>query len=147
MADDPKDELRARFEDHRTPSEKESESETDQTNKTDDAADTDNMSDSPNTHNTGSTSDTSETGSTGTRPGPERDPDSTRNRKQVAFYLSEETRDRLSERYDEYDALSKLAGEGGIEKHKDFLEPVVRAGLESEQLDGLIGIDRDEIDR
>lgn len=135
MADDPKDELRARFEDHRTPSE------------TDDAADTDNMSDSSNTHNTGSTGSTDKTESTGTQPGPERDPDSTRNRKQVAFYLSEETRERLSERYDEYDALSKLAGEGGIEKHKDFLEPVVRAGLESDQLDDLVGIDRDEIDR
>jgi len=144
MPDDPKDELRARFEEHNTPNTSDSESETDQT---DDAADTDNMSDSPNTHNTGSTGNTSEAENTGTQPGPERDPDSTRNRKQVAFYLSEKTRERLSERYDEYDALSKLAGEGGIEKHKDFLEPVVRAGLESDQLDDLVGIDRDAINR
>ena len=100
MPDDPKDELRARFEEHDTPNE----SETDQTSETDntrDAANTDNMSDPSNTHNTGSTGNTNGAGSTGTQPGPERDPDSTRNRKQVAFYLSEETRERLSKRYDE----------------------------------------------
>lgn len=147
MSDDPKDELRARFEEHTTPDETETVSQAPDTDNVPDGSDTGDSGGSTNAHNTGSTGDADTSDSSGTSPGPNRDPDSTRNRKQVAFYLSETTRERLSERYDEYDALSKLAGEGGIEKHKDFLESVVRAGLESDQLDDLVGVDRDEIDR
>lgn len=128
---DPKDELSARFEE-RTPS------------KTDESDDTD----GPNhTHDSGYTSDTGategmddsdEAGDTG-------EPDVTRNRRQMPMYLPENKIESMNRLYDRLDARSKLADEGGIEKHKDFMETVVALALDHEaELADRLGIETDE---
>lgn len=93
-------------------------------------------SDTGNTHNSQNTSDT------GSKPGPEKDPDSTRNRTQVPLYLDEDRADALNDLYDQLDAKSKLDGDGGIEKHRDFMSAVVDLALESEdELGDRLGIE------
>jgi len=114
------DELSKRFEDHVDVDEEDPE-DTDQADNRDDADNTPGSSDTGNTNNTGS------------KPGPEKDPDSTRNRTQVPMYLDDERADALNELYDRLDARSKLAGEGGIEKHADFMRALVDFALDSEE--------------
>lgn len=67
--------------------------------------------------------------------------DVTRDRKQYVMYLPPELHDRLNERYNRYDGLAKLSGDDGIEKHKEFLEAVVEAGLDHPELDDRVGVD------
>ncbi|WP_129115409.1 hypothetical protein [Halegenticoccus tardaugens] len=65
---------------------------------------------------------------------------SVRERKQVAMYLPDDLREEIQRAYDELDAKSKLAGNGGIEKHKDFFEGFVRAALQNEDLPEFVGV-------
>lgn len=125
---DPKDELSARFEE-RTPG------------TADEAEDTDTP---------GSTHDASHASNTGRADGSDDaddadEPDATRNRRQMPMYLPEDKIESMNRLYDRLDARSKLADEGGIEKHKDFMETVVAFALDHEaELADRLGIKMDE---
>jgi len=118
----PKDELGARFEEHRPDN-------TDASGGSDNSNDS---SDSGNTGDAGTTSNSDNAGNAGSKPGPARDADATRHRRQVPMYLPEEKADLLNGLYERLDGRSKVAGDGGIEKHKDFMEELVTFAVEHE---------------
>lgn len=125
---DPKDELGARFDERRP-------------GGTDDSDDADNSND---TGNSGGSDNASNSGNTSSKPGPEPDADATRNRRQVPMYLPDEKADLLNGLYERLDGRSKVAGDGGIEKHKDFMEEVVEFAVEHEdELAARLDIDSD----
>lgn len=66
--------------------------------------------------------------------------DRTRDRKQYVMYLPPELHQALNERFNRYDGIAKITAGDGIEKHKDFNEALVRAGLESDHLDEYVGV-------
>jgi dihydroorotate dehydrogenase len=55
------------------------------------------------------------------------------------MYLPDEKATALNELYERIDARSKIAGDGGIEKHADFMEQLVEFAVahESELADQL----------
>jgi hypothetical protein len=112
---DPKDELGARFDERRP--------DTQADDNTDDSSDTND----PN--NTGNTSNMSNTSN---KPGPDRDQTATRHRKQVPMYLPEQKAEELNKLYERLDGRSKIAGDGGIEKHADFMQTLVEFATEHE---------------
>lgn len=112
---DPKDELGARFDERRA--------DTDSDERTDHSRDTDNTSVSDNT---------SDTGDVGSKPGPDRDESATRHRRQVPMYLPDAKADELNKLYERLDGRSKVAGDGGIEKHADFMEALVEFAVDHE---------------
>lgn len=123
---DPKDELGARFDDRRADKE------------SDGANNEDNMSNASNT------SDTSDTHNTSNKPGPDPDENATRNRRQVPMYLPDEKADELNTLYETLDGRSKVAGDGAIEKHADFMEALVEFAVENEdELATRLEIDQD----
>jgi hypothetical protein len=123
---DPKDELGARFDDRRADKEP------------DEANNKDNMS------NTSDSGVTSNTHNTSNKPGPDPDENATRNRRQVPMYLPDEKADELNTLYEKLDGRSKVAGEGAIEKHADFMEALVEFAVENEdELATRLGIDQD----
>ena len=77
--------------------------------------------DSDNSNGSSVTSDSTNTGDADTTS----DNDNVRERKQEAMYLRPEQRQELREFYEELDARSKLAGEGGLTKNDDFYEGLV----------------------
>jgi len=118
---DPQDELASRFEERAPDS--------------DNTDDTDNSDDVNNTNNANNTS---------SKPGPDPDDDATRNRKQVPMYLSEERADLINGLYERLDGRSKVAGDGGIEKHRDFMSAVVDLAVENEdELADQLGINQE----
>jgi|APHM01.1.fsa_nt_gi hypothetical protein len=131
---DPQDELGARFNNRRADSE-ETESEESSEDKgshdLNQPETTDNTDSSDTADNSYNTSDADSTDNT-SKPGPDPNPDSTRNRRQVPMYLPEQKVDRLNNLYDRLDGQSKLAGDGGIEKHADFMETLVELAIEHE---------------
>ena len=144
---DPKEELGARFEDRRADSgdeeseksseDKESDSMS-QSDTTDNSDSTGTTSNSYNTSNSGSTGGSSGSG----KPGPNPNPDSTRNRRQVPMYLPEAKAEQLNNLYDRLDGQSKVAGDGGIEKHADFMEALVEFAIDHEdELADRLGIE------
>ena len=122
---DPKDELGQRFDERR--------------------ADTDEETgQSSNTDNTSVSNNTSNTGGTGNKPGPDRDESATRHRRQVPMYLPDAKADELNKLYERLDGRSKVAGDGGIEKHADFMVTLVEFAVEHEdELAERLGIDRE----
>lgn len=123
-----KDELRKRF-----PG---AESDTSDEDNAHNTGNTENMNTTPDTSNAGGTDDASST------PGPTKDPRSTRNRKQVPMYLPEEKVSELNGLYEQLDGRSKVAGDGGIEKHADFMEELVELAVDHEdQLAERLGIE------
>ena len=134
---DPKDELGARF-DNRRPdrdNKEENESQSDNTRSTDDSGDSSNQ-DNPN--------DAANSSNTSNKPGPDPNPNSTRNRRQVPMYLPDEKAASLNSLYEQLDGRSKVAGEGGIEKHADFMEALVDFAIEHEdELAARLGIKKD----
>ena len=148
---DPKDELGARFENRRaggtdTDNDGAESTESDQVDHSDDASDTSNtsnMNDSSNTSNPNNSDNSSNTSST-SKPGPDPDPTSTRNRRQVPMYLPDEKADRINQLYDQLDGRSKVAGQGGIEKHADFMEGLVDLATDHEdELAARLGIENE----
>lgn len=119
---DPKDELKSRF-DERRPDRNNTDSE--------DEDNTQHMDDTSNTDNTDNTGYTGEVSST-SKPGPDRDENATRHRKQVPMYLPDGKAEQFNELYEQLDGRSKVSGEGGIEKHADFMEAVVAFAIENE---------------
>ncbi|WP_206538422.1 hypothetical protein, partial [Natronorubrum sulfidifaciens] len=78
------------------------------------------------------------------KPGPDPNPDSTRNRRQVPMYLSDEKATQLNSLYEQLDGRSKVAGKGGIEKHADFMETLVEFVIENDdELATRLGINTD----
>lgn len=80
---------------------------------------------------TESTEDTKDTGHT-------RDTESTRSRSQYPMYLSEALQDELDQTFKRFNAERTLDDLEEVEKHKDFLEGVVRAGLDAEWEDYVV---------
>ena len=127
---DPKDELGARFDERRA--------DTDSDEETDQADSINNTSVTDNTSNTGNTKDT------GNKPGPDRDESATRHRRQVPMYLPDAKADELNKLYERLDGRSKVAGDGGIEKHADFMVTLVEFAVEHEnELAQRLGIEQD----
>ncbi len=128
---DPKDELGARFDERRADSDKE----TDQADGIDNTSATD---------NTGDTGNTSNANDTGNKPGPDRDESATRHRRQVPMYLPDGKADELNKLYERLDGRSKVAGDGGIEKHADFMVTLVEFAVEHEdELTQRLGIEQE----
>jgi len=115
---DPKDELGARFDERRADTERDE--------GTDQSSDTDNTGVPDDTGNTGNANDA------GSKPGPDRDESATRHRRQVPMYLPDAKADELNKLYERLDGRSKVAGDGGIEKHADFMVALVDLAVEHE---------------
>lgn len=134
---DPKDELGQRFDDRR-PDSDDKEENMSQSNNTRNSSVSDDSNVEDNSNNTGNSSNTSD------KPGPDPNPNSTRNRRQVPMYLPDEKADSLNSLYEQLDGRSKVAGEGGIEKHADFMEALVDFAIENEdELAARLGIKKD----
>lgn len=145
---DPKDELGARFDDRRPDTDEPDESghvnDSDNTGGADDTSGADNTDDSDNTGDAGNSngvdnsedsntsSDSDNTGNSGNKPGPDPNKNATRHRRQVPMYLPDEKADSLNTLYEQLDGRSKIAGDGGIEKHADFMEVMVDFVVEHE---------------
>lgn len=126
MSDRSRDELRKRF--NKSPD--------------DDTEDSDSLDESPSADisDTSGTTEIDETGQTDEREQTDEtersqsqssgDGDGLKERKQVAMYLPADQRSDLRDLYDELDARSTLAGEGGLEKNREFYETVVEVVLD-----------------
>lgn len=123
---DPKDELGARFNDRKADSTDEDSGTSDNIDSTDDS---NNTSDSNNTNSSG---DSNDAGNTGNKPGPNKDETATRHRRQVPMYLPDKKANTLNKLYERLDGRSKVAGEGEIEKHADFMEALVEFAADHE---------------
>ena len=134
---DPKDELGQRFDDRR-PDGNDKEGDMSQSDNTRNSSVSDDSSSSDNPNNTSDVNNTSD------KPGPDPNPNSTRNRRQVPMYLPDEKADNLNSLYEQLDGRSKVAGEGGIEKHADFMETLVDFAIEHEdELAARLGIKKE----
>ena len=136
---DPKDELGARFNERRADSE---DDETNSPSGTDDIGNSDNTDNSDNTNNTNNSNDTDDSdnsndsnnsSNTGNKPGPNKDETATRHRRQVPMYLPDKKANELNKLYERLDGRSKVAGEGAIEKHADFMEALVEFVTDNEE--------------
>lgn len=75
---------------------------------------------------------------------PDASTDPIRNRRQVPMYLPEDKATSLNDLYDRLDGRSKTAGEGGLEKHAEFMETLVDLATEhEEELVRRLNIDQD----
>mgnify|MGYP007124885913 FL=1 len=133
---DPKDELRARFDEQANSDEMPSD-DTDSSNPgtTDNSNNTGDSHNTNNSSNSGNPSDadnTEETAQAETTPGPNKDTTATRHRRQVPMYLPDKKAAALNDLYERIDARSKIAGNGGIEKHADFMEQLVEFAIDHE---------------
>lgn len=128
---DPKDELGKRFED-RKPGTHGGEDDASDTNNTRDAGNTSDAGDASDASNMSESSAASESSNVSSKPGPDRDENATRHRKQVPMYLPDTQAQRFNGLYERLDGRSKVAGNGGIEKHADFMEAVVEHAIENE---------------
>ncbi|MCX2819826.1 hypothetical protein EGH25_10740 [Haladaptatus sp. F3-133] len=161
---DPKSELGARFDERRADTEEQDEEETeadepDDTDNPDNTGNTNDVGVSDNSGDTGYSDDSDYSGDTGdadntdktgnmsstdteSKPGPNRDENATRHRRQVPMYLPDEKADALNGLYERLDGRSKVAGNGGIEKHADFMEEVVNLAVDNEaELADRLGLD------
>lgn len=81
---------------------------------------------------TDQTDDTGHTDTTDAGGGMSGQSGSTRSRSQYPMYLSDDLQEELNDTFDRFNAQRTLDGEGSVEKHKDFLEAVVREGLDGD---------------
>jgi hypothetical protein len=56
----------------------------------------------------------------------------TRSRSQYPMYLSEELQEELDDRFNKFNARRELNDEKQVEKHKHFLEGLIRSALDSD---------------
>lgn len=84
----------------------------------DDADQTQDTGDTDTTEETNTTQETSET-------------ESTRSRSQYPMYLNDDLQDELNTTFERFNAQRTLDDEPTVEKHKDFLEAIVSAGLDA----------------
>jgi len=66
------------------------------------------------------------------------------NVKNYPFYIPEDLREDLDKLYNQYDGKNKVEGGDGIEKHKEFLEPIMRAAIAELELDDVVPYEPDE---
>jgi hypothetical protein len=64
--------------------------------------------------------------------------DSTRSRSQYPIYLSRELQEELDDRYNKFNARRELDDQEQVEKHRHFLEGVIRSALDQENLEEYI---------
>lgn len=64
--------------------------------------------------------------------------DSTRSRSQYPIYLSGELQEELDDRYNKFNARRELDDQEQVEKHRHFLEGVIRSALDQENLEEYI---------
>ena len=64
--------------------------------------------------------------------------DSTRSRSQYPIYLSGELQEELDDRYNKFNARRELDDKEQVEKHRHFLEGVIRSALDRENLEEYI---------
>ena len=131
---DPKKELGERFNDRRADSGDRESDESGNDEAGDNMSHSDTADNPDNADTTDNSYNTVDSGNSGnaSKPGPNPDPDSTRNRRQLAMYLPEPKAEQLNNLYDRLDGKSKIAGEGGIEKHADFMEALVELAVDHE---------------
>jgi hypothetical protein len=70
--------------------------------------------------------------------------ESTRTRTQYPMYLSEELQDELDDRFNKFNARRELNDEEQVEKHKHFLEGLVRSALDSDDFEEYV---KEELER
>lgn len=87
-----------------------------------------------NTGNQGDGDNTEDAGDTGGR----------KNVKNYPFYIPEDLREELDQLYNQYDGKNKVEGGDGIEKHREFLEPIMRAAIDELDLDDVVPYEPDE---
>lgn len=107
---DSKDELRARFDNARNQGNEGSSS---------DKGDSDNVGNSGNTENTGDGYDWG-------------------NKYNYPFYVPREFANELDKLYNQYDGKNKVEGGDGLEKHREFLFPIMKAAVEDLDLDEVV---------
>lgn len=138
---DPKEELGARFNDRKADSADEESGSSDNIDSTDNTNSTDNTDDTGNSNdanskdkmnNTGNTNNSDNTSNSNNKPGPNKDETATRHRRQVPMYLPDKKANTLNKLYERLDGRSKVAGEGEIEKHADFMEALVEFAADHE---------------
>jgi len=66
------------------------------------------------------------------------------NVKNYPFYIPEDLRDELDRLYNQYDGKNKVEGGEGIEKHREFLEPIMRAAIADLELDDVVPYEPEE---
>lgn len=149
MSDRSKDELRRRF--NKSPDRDDAEEESDSTDEsaspddseTSDVSETDETEQMDETNGTGQMDETGETEQSHRQSSG--GGDGLKERKQVAMYLPASQRSELVDFYEELDARSTLAGEGGLEKNREFYEGLVEFVLDRrEEFVGTLGIEIDE---
>lgn len=96
-----------------------------------DAGNTGNTGDSGTTENASNAEDT---GNTGKR----------QDVKNYPFYIPVDLREELDQLYNRYDGKNKVEGGEGIEKHREFLEPIMRAAIDDLELDDIVPYEPDE---
>ena len=64
--------------------------------------------------------------------------DATRSRSQYPIYLSGELQEKLDDRYNKFNARRELDDKEQVEKHRHFLEGVIRSALDQENLEEYI---------
>ena len=141
---DPKKELGERFNDRRADSGDRESDESGNDEAGDNMSHSDTADNPDNADTTDNSYNTVDSGNSGnaSKPGPNPDPDSTRNRRQLAMYLPEPKAEQLNNLYDRLDGQSKIAGDGGIEKHADFMEALVELAVDYEdELADRLGIE------
>lgn len=107
---DSKDELRARFNTARNQGDEES------------SGDSKNVSDVDNPGNTDDPDDEYDWGDKYNYP----------------FYVPREFADELDQLYNQYDGKNKVEGGEGLEKHREFLFPIMKAAVEDLDLDEVV---------
>lgn len=118
---DSKDELRRRFDSTRA----EEEDASDEQGITPDRGDPHDKSDSGNTGDTGHKYDWSD-------------------KYNYPFYTPREFAEQLDQLYNQYDGKNKVEGGEGLEKHREFLFPIMEAAIEELDLDEVIEWEVDE---
>ncbi|MFH5802153.1 hypothetical protein [Haladaptatus sp. CMAA 1911] len=131
MSDDSQNELGKRFEDRISPEPPSSSSASDSSN----ASTTEEMNNpglASETENASNSNNSGNPSNTGSSPGPDPDPNASRNQERIYMAVGSDRADALNGMYERFDARSKLAGQGGIEKHRDFWAAAAELLIDSE---------------
>jgi hypothetical protein len=142
---DSKDELRARFNQTREEPDSTAESpentgnptttdearDPGETENTENTEDRETTSDTGNTENNGDPDDTEAVGKTG-------DTYDWSEKYNYPFYMPPKFADELDHQYNQYDAKNKLEGGDGLEKHREFLFPIMQAAINELELDEVV---------
>ena len=62
------------------------------------------------------------------------------------FYVPREFADELDKLYNQYDGKNKVEGGEGLEKHREFLFPIMKSAIEEQDLDEVVDWETEEDD-